>query len=105
MPLHFLGGMLVGLIWLGASSYSFLKERLGSPSKFFVSLSVVGAALAGSFFWEIFEFGIWKLFPALAEPLRLYSFTVSDLLSDMAFGLLGGFLVAIIFYLKEKSYG
>ena len=94
IPLHFLGGALLGVIWLYLS-----KKIFSSPPSCPLAIFQTGSfALLGSFAWEALEFAVSELFPAFALRYKFYSFTVSDVISDMAFGLLGGVIAAMFYW-------
>lgn len=101
MPLHFAGGIVLGMVALWLLQRSNLSTKLGSPSNLALSAIIVSFALLGSFIWEALEFSFWHFLPNLANPLKLYSSRVSDVLSDMIFGLLGGVVMATIFLKKS----
>ena len=97
IPLHIIGGALLGLFWIWALGRPSARESFGSPSRLFVGLSIAGFALFGSFLWEVWEFLFSIFAPEPALFLKIYSFTVSDVLSDMFFGIVGGLAVVIFF--------
>src|SRR3989344_6922479 len=92
MPLHFTSGIALGLlaIWILEN----LKNKLSGTA---LIIWVTALALAGSFVWELFEFLLHQFAPDIALNLRLYSPRVSDVLSDMTFGALGGLAISIIY--------
>lgn len=96
-PLHFLGGVLLGMIWL------FILDIIEEPitSNLLFAASIIGFALFGSVLWEVFEFTLSHAYPTLAWKYRLLSFSVDDLLSDVLLGFSGGAVVAI-YSLKTK---
>ena len=100
MPLHFLGGAFLGISWLWILAKA--KGKMGEPSDFFVGISIVGFSLFGSFVWELFEYGLLVFFTGFSESFKLYSRSVSDAFSDMALGLLGGVVAALIHSYRNK---
>jgi len=77
---------------------------LGASNRLATALGAVALATLGSFLWELLEFGFSTLFPEYALPLKLYSSTVSDVLSDVALGILGGIALALV-YLRRSPAG
>lgn len=101
MPLHFLGGVLLGILWLYLS-----KKIFSSPPSYPLTIFQTGSfALLGSFAWEALELAASKFFPVFALQYKFYSFTVSDVISDMALGLLGGIIVAILYQTFPTTRG
>lgn len=99
MPLHIIGGMLFGVLALWILGH-LPKRFIGEPSSLFVAFSIVAFSLTGSFLWELFEMGFSTYFPTVALSLKMYSFTLSDALSDMLMGIVGGVVVA--WYVLKK---
>lgn len=95
IPLHIIGGMLLGFFWVWVLERSSARQRLGSPSKIFIGFSIISFALWGSFLWEVWEFLFSTFASGPALLLKIYSFTVSDTLSDMFFGIVGGLITAL----------
>ena len=93
-PLHIIGGALLGLFWIWALERPSLRQKFGNPSQLFTGFSIIGFSLLGSFLWEVWEFLFSTFAPGPALFLKIYSFTVSDVLSDMFFGIVGGTAVA-----------
>lgn len=92
LALHFLGGIGFALGWL------WLNDLLQRKVDYF---SVIMFALFGSFIWELYEFSVSSLLPKLAQTAAWYSPSVSDVLSDMFAGLIGGIVVSAILKLKS----
>ncbi len=99
-PLHFLGGALAAMVFLWLTNTNY-KTREGSP--WYVFFAILGAALVGSFLWELLEFSMLWSIPAFAIQCKLYSATPGDLLSDLGFGLAGGLALAGVFIRKTLS--
>ncbi len=99
MPLHFLGGVLLGLVGLWIFEKAFHDVSIQRTS-LLIAIVVVATSLFGSFLWEIFEFFLRDRAPMIALPLKLYSPTVSDTLSDMFLGTIGGLAVALLSFTK-----
>jgi len=95
IPLHLIGGALLGLFWIWLLEQSSTRHKFGEPSPLFIGFSITGFSLFGSFLWEIWEFLFSTLASGPAFFLKIYSFTVSDVLSDMFFGIIGGAAVAL----------
>ena len=102
IPLHIAGGSALGLLWVWILQQHSVVASFGAPSSFLVSITIVSFALTGSFVWEIAEFSFWQLLPEYATAAKFYSPTVTDVLSDLAFGMLGGALLALIYYRKMR---
>lgn len=102
IPLHFLGGILYGMIWLWLTQRPALNHRLGSPSPLFLAFSTVGFAAFAGMLWELFEFGVFWITPYTAGILKVYSATVTDVLSDLATGVLGGAFLALVALRKAQ---
>lgn len=92
MPLHVMGGIFFSMVGL-----LLFQKKLDGTSNFIKIFSIISFALFGSFLWELFELGFGYLFPSGAGYFKLYSFTVSDALSDMSFGIFGGIIVSYLF--------
>ena len=88
MVIHFLGGLWIGVsfLWFYFFSGLFRKSLLKKKSIFWISLSVVFLAAVS---WEIFEF-------IIRGTLKEQGF-ISDSLSDILLGVLGG-LVAYRYF-------
>lgn len=99
IPLHFLGGVLLGIVWLVILQ----KTQYGAVLPLRVC-GTIGFALFGSFIWETLEWSVSALLPSFAYAYKFYSYTVSDVLSDMVFGLAGGCVVAgVVFLLSHRE--
>lgn len=93
LAMHFFGGLFVGLmvLWLFHSKFSiFFKNGMLGKIFIFVFLSVLAVALS----WEIFEFGMFKIFPAIDINATL------DTVSDILLGLAGG-LTGVIYFARK----
>lgn len=96
--LHWLSGLILGFIALtvlkplaGEKSYPFLSPLL--VSTFIFMFSVTGSAL-----WEFWEFAGDQLF---GFDSQLFSLT--DTMTDMIIGSVGGFIIALMGYFFIKS--
>ena len=98
VPQHILGGVIFGLIWI---KYG-LNNKKFKLLKLFIFITITSFAVLGSFIWEILEFMIWKTFPVFASNFKFYSPTVSEALSDIFGGFIGGILIALAFSFKNK---
>lgn len=107
MLLHFIAGIFFGISWLWLLQSFFLRRLFNKVSRSLEALSMAGFALFASFSWEVFEYLLNHFYPQLTTRLRIFSPDVSDVLSDMFFGLLGGVAFAVPFLLlsirREKS--
>ena len=103
IPLHFFSGMILGVFWLWIIQRTGYNITPDSSKKLLISISIIGFALIGSFLWEVFEFLFWKFLPNYSLPLKLYSSTVSDVLTDIFAGLIGGIVIAILAILPKKK--
>ncbi len=82
--LHLIAGMALGFLATAFDRRE--KRRLG------VILISIGAAVLGSFLWEVWEFAGWRIMPA---HTRFYTPELADSLSDMACGLAGGLALGV----------
>ena len=89
IPQHILGGILLAMIWLKIIQHQKIP-------KIIVFISIITFSVFGSFVWEAFEFLFWTFFPDYALSLKWFSPTVSDTLSDLFAGFIGGTIVAIL---------
>lgn len=101
-PLHFAGGVVLGMFWLWLLQ-TLYRNTSESLSLFLVAVSITGFALFGSFVWELFEFSFWKLLPEYATNFKLYSSSSTDLISDLGFGFIGGTVVSFIYYFNSRN--
>jgi len=99
-PLHFLGGALAAMVFLWFTEKN-VKEQKGS--RWYIFFAILGAALVGSFLWELIEFLMLRSVPTFAIQYKLYSTTPGDLLSDLGFGLAGGLFLASVLIQKTLS--
>ena len=92
MPMHFLGGMFIGMmaLWLFCMPNSI---KSGSPQTVFkVFLVTLTLGLVVGFFWEFFEYGVGHLFSVdLGNTL--------DSTSDLFFDIAGSQAAALYFFL------
>lgn len=96
MPMHFFGGLWVGLtaLWIVyISGRVKLPEGFRDPDKV-VLVALVSTAIIG-LLWEIFEFSVDTLL--VIAP----TYDVSDTLSDLAFDMAGALVASTIFTSKE----
>jgi hypothetical protein len=99
LPLHFTGGFLAAMVGYWAMSLRGISELFGELNLFTRCFILVSFSLIGSLIWEIFEFSLLYCCESWARTGRLISPSVSDVLSDMAFGVAGGifFVVVLVF--------
>jgi hypothetical protein len=96
MVAHFYAGIVLGLYaWYFIAQNSKLKNH-----SFYLALSMAMFALLFSFFWELFEY---YLFITKSPHLTYYA-GLDDTISDMNFGLSGGALVGIYYYVKSRKF-
>lgn len=88
MPMHFLGG-----VWLGLAMFWLLKSKEFSGKNIF--LIFLGVLVVGVG-WEIFEI-------VVDRALRGGEFNVLDTMSDIFFDLAGGFSVVLYYFRKYGS--
>ena len=98
MPLHFLGGIFLAMIWWWLTCV--LRTKM--EDKTVVLTSFLGFVSIGSTIWELYEYGLWYYYTEIAKNLKLYSPEVSDVLSDMTLALLGGIFIAILYMRRIK---
>lgn len=95
MLMHFIGGFWVGLValWVLFLSGKFaLRVRPTTVSLF--AVGILGT-LTIAVLWEVFEYGVRLLIPQWAP------YSVSDTLSDLLFGFLGGIVASFVFIKKR----
>ena len=85
MPMHFLGGLWLGLVFF----YLFLPENLSLKLIFKVSLFILIIGIG----WEIFEI-------LFINYINQNPFNILDTISDLFFDLTGGLFAILYFYKK-----
>lgn len=98
IPLHLLGGVLLGFVFWWILDLPVNKDK----STNFIWLAFLGFVSIGNYLWEVYEYATWKYFYDVAEPWKLYSPTVSDLLSDMILASAGSLLVFVLYYYEKR---
>lgn len=97
MPMHFLGGLWVGLsmLWLFFLSGRFSNKGEQSTKTIFAVgiLSVLTVAIV----WEVFEYVVQLLFPS-GTP-----YDILDTLSDIFWGITGGTIASFSFSRKRYT--
>jgi hypothetical protein len=101
MPLHFLGGAFLGLIWLWLARPGFVFAQEFRASKLLATASLTGFVLLGGLAWELFEFSLWRFLPEYGNVLKIYQAPVSDVLSDLVLDFFGG-MTALLLCLRSK---
>ncbi len=94
MPMHFLGGVFAGMIfvWFFRKFVGFLDLH----SKFLVfTVLLLGFVSLVGVFWEFYEF-LYDLFISSRGLGPLAMQGVQDTMSDLFFDILGGFAVAVL---------
>ena len=104
LPLHFTGGFLAAMMGYWAMRLRGISELFGELNLFTSCFILVSFSLFGSLIWEIFEFSLLYCCESWARTGRLISPSVSDVLSDMSFGVAGGifFVVLLAFVAAGK---
>lgn len=92
--LHILTGVASALLWL------WILKKIDFKYTFPIAVSILIFVFITALAWEIFEFGIFKLFTSQAVNLKLYSPSIQEALVDILSNVLGG--VVIIFWIKSK---
>ena len=105
MPLHVIGGILSGMIWMWLVQAVYGEAIHKEVPAALYMFMIVAASLVGSFAWEILEYLIWVNLPEFAKTTKFYSPTVDDLISDLALGLVGGSILAVYCSLRLGSSG
>ena len=101
---HFLGGALCATLGIWVLGGKRIRPIFGKPSLFtLILLNSFVFALGGSFLWENFELLFVGYAPNSLRWLHLYSGSVSDVLSDVGMGLMGGSYIALLDFLKRKT--
>ena len=101
IPQHFLAGIFFSLFFLmilEKKSIDYLKS-----SRLILFISLLGVSLLGSFLWELLELILLNFFTKVAYELYTYSSTVSDSLTDMYAGVLGGLATYLYIIKKQKA--
>ena len=99
LPLHFAGGFLAAMVGYWAMNFRGVSEIFGELNLFTSCFILVSFSLFGSLIWEMFEFGLHYCCEGWARAGRLISPSVSDLLSDMVFGVAGGIFFVVVLVL------
>jgi hypothetical protein len=96
-PMHFMGGLWIGLsaLWFYVLSGRFAPAR---PIRA-LQVVIVGTitVLLVAILWEIFEYFVYLEIPQVTP------YSMSDTLSDIAFGVLGGLAASLVFL--KRQYG
>ena len=95
MPAHFCGGMAITYFFLAAAAHS--QARIGRIPRLIQLLLSLGLTAITAVVWEFLEFSSDS---ALGTKMNL---GVSDTLSDLLFGLLGGVVMAAIAIRYRKN--
>jgi hypothetical protein len=88
MPTHICGGMAITYFFLVAAAR--FQERVGTTPKLMQRIASLGLTAIAAIVWEILEFSSDVLF---GTKMNL---GVSDTLSDLFFGLLGGVVMVVL---------
>ncbi len=99
IPLHLIGGIIIGLFWWWLAN-KFSLNLGGVAPKIF---SFVGFVTTVSFLWESYEFITWKYFASVTPIWELYSPTVSDLLSDLVTTAVGALLIGFVYVIVKRK--
>jgi len=98
IPLHIIGGLLLGLLWWWILYNTNMAKNIGS--RLVVIASFLGFASIGNYVWELYEYLSWQYLAEALPAWELYSPTVGDVLSDMILATFGA-LVISLFYIKS----
>ncbi len=95
MPMHFLGG--VSIAYTAYLFLDYFKEEgfVSINRKFLQILLVVSLVTLVAVLWEFYEFLMFNLFGIVMQ------LSVQDTMGDFFFGLIGGFVGALIFVKSE----
>lgn len=96
MPMHFLGGVWVGLAGIWALLYSGLFSSTSSDKQLVLRTMIIVFAIG--FLWEVFEYTVQHLIPGanLADPI--------DSVSDIFFDLSGGAFALLYFFSSRPRW-
>ena len=99
IPMHFLGGVFLGLLFL-----LYFKKYFSNfdREKIFIQIIIIlGFVLTIGVGWEIFEFLLEQV--SILKDMDLMRMTVGDTLKDLAMDSLGGIFIAVIYGAKAKN--
>lgn len=95
IPMHFLGGMWVGMSVLWFYLFSGKIKNVATQGKFRIFITVVISVFLVAFLWEVFEYVVFIMIPHGAP------YNMPDTLGDILFGVFGG-IAATLLFLKRK---
>jgi len=99
MPMHFLGGVFIGLVSLAFLTNQEVGHPLGGPTSGKVILTAFLSVLMIGVLWELFEF-------SLDTFITYNPHNFLDTFSDLVFDLVGGLTASLYFlynYKHEKN--
>lgn len=93
-PMHFLGGLSIGI-----SAYFFLAHSKLKTSNFntsiFEILVIIAMTALAAVAWESLEYNLDRIFGTVMQP------SIRDTMKDLAFGLSGGALACLLLLVKK----
>ncbi|MBP9760349.1 MAG: hypothetical protein KBD24_03195 [Candidatus Pacebacteria bacterium] len=101
IPMHYLGGVWVGLAALWIWYYSgFMRKKNALPTKPFIV--AVGGGIVFGVAWELYEFLVW-IFGGAGLPMRYIPDTALDLVMD-TLGVVTAHGVYRYFFLRKVEF-
>lgn len=100
MPMHFLGGLLLGVLTLWLFYFSD-KVTMPENSRWFILFIILGGVALGGTLWEFSEFGIDYFWFKNNFDLR-NQLGVQDTMGDLFFDLTGGLMAGVLFLWKRQ---
>lgn len=95
-PMHFLGGLSIGI-----SAYYFLVhsqlKNLAFNATLFEILTIISITALAAVSWETLEYNLDQIFGTVMQP------SIRDTMKDLAFGLIGGTLASLLIFNKNKT--
>lgn len=100
MPMHFLGGLLLGVLTLWLFYFSD-KVTMPENSRWLILFIILGGAALGGTLWEFSEYGIDYFWFKNNFYLR-NQLGVQDTMGDLFFDLTGGLMAGVLFLWKRQ---
>lgn len=94
-PMHFLGGVSIGISSYYFVTFAELKTKF--HPKLFLFVVILALTALAAVAWEVLEYNLDLAFHTVMQP------SVRDTMKDLAFGLVGGAISAIIMIIKKPS--
>ena len=95
IPLHFSGGVVIGLFTYGVNAYLPIKNKILNHTSFHDLVMILGVVSFAAIGWEYFEFCLDKLTGSNFQN------SLSDTLKDLGIGQIGG--IASFLFLKHMK--